>query len=1116
MRTAACLILTMAGTLASVARGQDGVRDEPSRVVLGNEQSTIVLDKEARGAIVSLVDNSKGQELVARDPTAPLFRLGFSQPGDTSGELIWLTSRDAETVAYAVQERGSRELVRLTFKKLGGRQLEAECAVSVSPDDGNILWQFALDGPEALILEKVEYPLVVLRAPSREDDVNDAFVAGTVKGGIYPRPSRWPVGRDVGSLSQPGPLAAQFGCYYDARCGFYSATQDSRGCPKRLRFRRTGAGLEFGWERCCYHHLARRFELGYAVAQATFHSQDPALPTDWRDAADIYKAWALKQPWCARTLVQRDDVPDWLKEGPAMVRFRRRHTYYRPNVRLEYHHDWYSHLDHIEGWLKDYWQEHFPDVPLIVVFWGWEQVSSWISPRYFPPYPSEQGLRQRVKTVRDAGGHPFFWPSGYHWAVAFGRRDDGTFALDDREDFEEVGKPHAVVTRDGSPFARNDFWLDGGTNCVLCRGDAWTRGWLNSTAVELTKRGADLIQVDQVTYGCGSQDRGCCYSRQHGHPPGPGPWFVEAFTEQLQTMRRESRRLNPDMILGFEGAQEFYLQQIGIQDYRDFEVYWDPGPLERKPASVFAYLYHEFVPFFPSNPEGFRGKPAGGNMLLMAHSLVDGQMPHVVPHWPLQPAPALENGGFEQCTGNAPDGWRLADGSDAQRSNGSCRCDPAIKHGGRFSLRLENPRGGETLHAAQSIGVGEHEREVGGHGPEIGKPYRLSLWLKADELGKGSKVGIKALTAEGGITGSWHIPLAPCNDWQRAEVTFTIPERTVRLLVAMELTGPCKAWVDDVALETPRRTSFPGRPDTLERNSRRPGKAVLQASSLGEPCSDGAYQDVMEMPILSAEHKLAAQWIKLYHGEGRPYLLQGRMLHPPRLDAESAGYVTTRPIHARVPLHIYGSGNKIIQTAPINISGDTDWVQKDVRFTVPESAEHCTVHLFLQTAGCFWFDDIRLTDLDDGRELVSSGGFEQWHDPADEPPGWTAAKRWGAVPCTGKYARDEHEKHSGKFAVRLTNGENDVVHLSQKLPVDGKTLRKGKAYRLSLWMKVQDASRLDRKLPAILHNAFRAPDGSEAVITVNITDKPQAGRLHWHGNAIELRLSPWEVRLMRD
>jgi hypothetical protein len=1122
MRTGTCLfsLLTTAG-LASVAFGQVGVQDEAGRLVLRNEQSTMVLDKDAGGAIVSLVDNTTGRELVARDPATPLFRLGLSRPGDTSGELIWLTSRDAAAVAYAVEEHGSCKVAKLTFKRLSGRQLNADCTVSVSPENGNLLWRLALEGTEALILERVEFPSVVLRVPSREDDADDAFVAGSVKGGVYPQPSRWPVGTGVGPLSQPGPLAAQFACYYDTSCGFYSATQDSRGYPKQLRSRRTASGLEFVWERCCYHDLAKPFELGYAVAQATFHSQDPASPTDWPDAADLYKAWALKQPWCTHTLAERDDVPDWLKEGAAMVRFRRRHAYYKPNVRLEYHPDWYSHLDHIEGWLKDYWQEHFPDVPLIVALWGWERFSSWISPQYFPPYPSEDGLRQRVNAIRAAGGHPFFWPSGYHWAVTFNQHDDGTFALDDPEKFERLGKPHAVASRDGSPFARNDFWLNGGTNCVLCRGDAWSRRWLNETAMELTKRGADLIQVDQVTYGCCHGDRGCCYSPQHGHRPGPGPWFVESFTEQLQTMRAQSRPLNPDMILGFEGAQEFFLQQIGIQDYRDFEVNWNPSALECKPASVFTYLYHEFVPFFQSNPEGFRGKPAGGNMLLMAHSLVDGQMPHLVPHWPLQPTPALENGGFEQFTADLPDGWALAEGSDAPMSSAAVHCDSAVKHGGRCSLRLENARGSETLHVVQSIGVGEYEREVGSHGPGVGKCYRLSLWLKAKKLGEASKVSIRAEAAEGEVMGDWHVPLVAGDDWQRAEVSFTIPKRTARLLVALELAGLCTTNLKDreVFHKDPQPSGaghFSSSGSSYWLAALPPCEAWVDDVALEELGDDGAYQVVMQKPILSAEHRLAVQWIKLYHGEGRPYLLLGRMLHPPRLDAQDAGYVTTQPIQARVPLHIYGSGSKIIQTAPINISGDTDWAQKDVRFTVPESAEHCTVHLFLQTEGRFWFDDICLAELDDGRELVANGDFEQWHDPEAEPPGWTAAKSWGEVPCTGRYARDEEEKHGGKFAIRLTNRKKDVVHLSQTLPVDGKTLHPGKTYRLSLWMKVQDSGRVDRKLPAILHNAYRAPDGSEAVIAVNITDKPQTGRLHWHGNTIDLTLSPWEARLVRD
>lgn len=927
-KTAACLLLIAAGSVTPIARGNI----TPVTVALQNGQSTIAIEK-AHGAIVSLVDHKTKRELIAKDPAAVLFRLGFSKPGDSSGEMIWLTSRDAQTIACATEEDANGKTIKLTFKSLGGRRMDAQCTILARPSDGNFLWEFALDGPEALILERVEYPFVVLRAPSRDESGGDAFVAGDVRGGVFPQPGRWPVGREAGSLCQPGSLAAQFGCYYDPLCGFYSATQDSRGCPKRLRFRRTASGLEFAWERHCYHDLSQRFDLGYAVAQATFHSQDPALSTDWRDAADLYKAWALKQPWCARTLVQREDLPAWLKEGAAMVKFRRRHTYYQPNVRLEYHPDWYSQPDQMEGWLKDYWRKQFSDVPLIAAFWGWEKAASWISPHYFPPYPSEEGLRQRVKAVREAGGHPFFWPSGYHWAVTFRQRDDGTFDVDDRAEFDRVAKPHSVVTRNGSVFARKDFWLAGGTNCVLCRGDDWTRQWLNGTATELARRGADLIQVDQVTYGCAPWDRGCCYSSAHGHPPGPGPWFVQAFTEQLRTMLDESRRLNPAMILGFEGAQELFLQQIGILDYRDFEVYWDPGTPWREPASVFGYLYHEFVPFFQSNPEGFRGKPPGGNMLQMAHSLVGGQMPHLVPHWPLRPEPALANGGFEQRTGKLPDGWSCPPESNASPPAGGCACDPAVKHGGSSSLRLESPGDGEVLRVAQSIGVGEHEREVGSHGPRAGESCRLSLWLKADKLGKTSRLDIRGSSAGGAATANCLVPLLPGEDWQRVEVPFTIPDGTVRLDVVVELTGPCKAWMDDVIFET------------ID--------------------SRGASQIVMQEPILPPEHKLAEQWVKLFHGAGRPYLAFGRMLHPPRLETEKTTFAASLPAASR--------------TQP----------------------------------------------------------------------------------------------------------------------------------------RTEDANHLDREWPAILHNAYRAPDGSEATVAVNITGKPQTGRLHWHGKTVDLSLSPWDVALVR-
>ena len=58
-------------------------------------------------------------------------------------------------------------------------------------------------------------------------------------------------------------------------------------------------------------------------------------------------------------------------------------------------------------------------------------------------------------------------------------------------------------------------------------------------------------------------------------------------------------------------------------------------------------------------------------------------------------------------------------------------------------------------------------------------------------------------------------------------------------------------------------------------------------------------------------------------------------------------------------------------------------------------------------------------------------------------------------------------------------------------------------------------ARIERAMPAVLHNAFRAADGSEAVVLVNATDAPQSVRLTWHNKRQSLNLQPWEVHLLK-
>ena len=143
--------------------------------------------------------------------------------------------------------------------------------------------------------------------------------------------------------------------------------------------------------------------------------------------------------------------------------------------------------------------------------------------------------------------------------------------------------------------------------------------------------------------------------------------------------------------------------------------------------------------------------------------------------------------------------------------------------------------------AAQNYEVTEHFRP--------GKTYRLSVWMRSSEIAKPNGVILKAFSPGMQALESWQIPY-PANQpqWTRGQVDFSLPEGTTSLRVMLRLEGPGAVWLDDLKLE--------------------------------EVLSDGALAEV-HRPDFPIDHRFMRAWIELYHGQGRPYLALGRMLHPP-------------------------------------------------------------------------------------------------------------------------------------------------------------------------------------------------------------------------------------------
>ncbi len=788
------------------------------RVVVENDRLSVTFSRAEKGNVVSLVDKRTGRDLSAPTGQRRLFTLVLSERADHSGHQLYVNNTDAIHADFAKRTTAGLTTLTATFHDLAGRGIDCAIEVTARPSDPCLRWRMtSVHLPPTLVLEAAQFPIVLLRAPL--GDTDDAAVLGQTKGGVYRKPSAWKPDVSISS-AQPGQLAAQFACYYDPRGGMYSACEDPRGYPKSTWMRRTSDGLEIAWSQSCF--ATDSFAMDYPVAMTTFASADPATPADWRDAADIYKAWALKQPWCARRCLDRKDIPAWLKAGPAMVRFYR---------------NWLAQPEMIERWTRDYWLRRFPaHMPLIVAYWGWEKVESWVTPDYFPAYPSDEVFRRVVKENRAAGGHVFLWPSGYHYTLTYGARADGTFAWDDRARFARDAESHAAVQRDGTTWRVKPSWLDGGEMAAMCPGDPWTIDWLDRTAENCVRRGAEIVQIDQVVGGGFLP----CWSTTHGHPLGPGLWQADTFHQQLSTMLARCRKIDPGAVVCFEEPNEHFLQQIAVQDYRDLESPWGGPPPER--ASVFNYLYHEFVPTFQSNPRA-------GDKRGEAYCLVNGEIPHLVPDAVAGPGPLLSNGDFEQWSGDVPAGWDKVGGWQGEVWSGSCARDETEAHGGKASLCLGPLKDGETVQVSRNLNVG------GSFAP--GGTYRFSAWIRTRGVAKPNSIMLGVFTAEWkgvGQTSGLRMP-AEQEGWTRVESTFDLEPGAALLRIMLHLAGQGTAWIDDVKLEQVM-------PD---------GRAVEIAR-----------------PEVPPDHALMHRWVELYAGEGRAYLEHGRMLHPPKLEVTGA------------------------------------------------------------------------------------------------------------------------------------------------------------------------------------------------------------------------------------
>ncbi|MBM4082035.1 MAG: hypothetical protein FJ278_20180, partial [Planctomycetes bacterium] len=452
--------------------------------------------------------------------------------------------------------------------------LDVEVAVTLHENDPLSRWRISVaNRSKTYGLWCVSFPLFELAPIGGKAETN--FVAiGRSRGVVAKDPfndtNKYTLGFGTNSPCYwPGTYNMQFHALYDeSGTGLYLATHDGEGHRKayQLSPRPARQSLEYkvGHFPANMGLPAEDYRMSYDVCIGPFKG-------DWYDACQIYRAWAVQQPWCGKgPLATRQDIPRWFKESPLMFC-----TFSKEG-------DWRvtESRERMLAMLRFFGTE------LPLVWYTWKQFipertdyqkpgSPWKVPEArahppsnihdgnYPALPALPSFSAACKAIRDAGGHvkPYVCSSIY---------DPG---LDENAPFAAQAKPNAAKGPDGKIIlaeAKKVSWQ-------MCPHTAWWQQRLAETVTELIRREhAGGVYFD--TFYGGNYSCAQCFDTSHGHAHGGGTSPYEGDRKLSDAVLGALKKADPEAVMTGESPSETAIDLLDGFLYR--WVTWpDMAPL---------------------------------------------------------------------------------------------------------------------------------------------------------------------------------------------------------------------------------------------------------------------------------------------------------------------------------------------------------------------------------------------------------------------------------------------------------------------------------------------------------------------------------------------------------
>lgn len=572
----------------------------PAPLIVENPAYRLLIDP-AKGTIASFRSSyGAGRELlIANHVKLPLFQIEFM---DDRFAFKTVTSSEATQVSASRKDTAEGQVIILEFTGIAGLPLDARVTIRCPASGPLTYWGLELDNRTSDWIGHVQFPVIEIPFDNPLDDdpghilwsSSDGQLAGPVRpamsmstwgGSQRNTPEVWR------SNNYPGQwISTQLMAYYNRLGGLYVACDDPAGLPKYLGPLMEDDGVTLGLGHFPGIRGPGKTKLPYHVVLGTFQG-------DWYAAAEIYRDWTSKQPFCGKKLAQRSDIPTWIAQSPVAIAFPMRG-----------HGDWdapaavdpeYTPATNALPYLDKLAQAF--EAPLVPIVFNWEHGGPWVQPDAFPPVGGEAAMKEFMASAKEKGWHPMIYGDGLSW-VTWQRNTH----YDGMPYFRAHGGEQAVARSwGGKPF--QDVWA-WRKNYVVCIGTERGR----QAVLGMTRGMADFRPdiVQQFDQGPGPR---ACYAMDHGHPPVPGPWMISDFNDLLKTDRREATSKDAAVAMSCEGAPpETCLQ--------DFQI-WDS---RASLCPLYSFLFHEYASSF----QGFYTNRVSDEALRasLARAIVNGYM----------------------------------------------------------------------------------------------------------------------------------------------------------------------------------------------------------------------------------------------------------------------------------------------------------------------------------------------------------------------------------------------------------------------------------------------------------------------------------------------------------